>query len=388
MDPPTIDRQRMLADLDRLNEFGRLDSGGVERVAFGEADRAARDWLRGELEALPVEVRDDSAGNTLARFAPGDPARPAIGFGSHSDTVPNGGCFDGALGVIAGLACLRALAQAEAVTRHPLELINFAAEEATTTAGTFGSRAMAGLLSDEEIHAAGMDPTALTGSRRPPGDLAAFLELHIEQGDQLERSHADIGVVEGIAALRRRRFHVAGTAAHAGSTPMAGRDDALVKAAHFVLDAGRLASVHDARVTIGEFQVEDGAAAVVPASVRGTLDLRAASDESLVALEAALDRAEIERSPATRKPAAESDPRLLDTIDQACKVHAASTLRMTSFAGHDARSMAALAPVAMLFVPSRGGISHSPGEFTTPEHCLLGAEVLLTVILEVDASIG
>lgn len=171
MKTPALDTDRMLSDLDQLNEFGRLENGGVERIAFGKADREARQWLRSELEKLPVEIRTDTAGNTLARLPGRDPELAPIVVGSHTDTVPNGGRFDGALGVIAALACLRALAERESPARHPVEWVNFAAEEATTTAGTFGSRAMAGLLSEPEIRDAGFEPGRIADSQHSPDEF-------------------------------------------------------------------------------------------------------------------------------------------------------------------------------------------------------------------------
>lgn len=383
MKTPAIDSDRMLSDLDRLNEYGQLESGGVERIAFSEADRDAREWLCSELGKLPVDLRTDTVGNSMALLPGRDPELAPIVIGSHTDTVPNGGRFDGALGVIAALACMRALAGREQGLNHPVEWVNFAAEEATTTAGTFGSRAMAGLLSEREISEAGMDGDEITASQRSPEDIAAFLELHIEQGQELEGSGTDIGVVENIAALRRYDLRFHGNRSHAGGAPMARRDDALVKAADFVLKANRLAADSGARATIGRLQVDNGAAAVVPGSVSATLDLRAATDEMLDNLEQSLGDPRIHRSLVARKPAAHSSPELIAAIEKACDDEGASHRRLTSFPGHDARSMAALAPIAMVFVPSRGGISHSPDEFTEPEQCALGARVLLRALCTV-----
>jgi N-carbamoyl-L-amino-acid hydrolase len=280
--------------------------------------------------------------------------------------------------------------------------MNFTAEEASVGGGTLGSRAMAGQLQPaslaqpawdgrpvaEHLRAAGLDPEAILEARRPAPSLAAYLELHIEQGGNLEAAQLPIGIVEGIVGIRRYKVMFQGYANHAGTTPMAGRQDALVMAAPFILAVREIAIAHGIVGTIGTLRLQPGAPNVIPGQVELNLEIRGLHAEVLDAAEAELSRQAQQNGgefqSLSAKASTISDPRLLDVLAAACNELNLPYQRMASGAGHDAISMADLGPQAMLFVPSRGGVSHSPDEFTEPEHCVAGARVLLAALLKLD----
>ncbi len=398
-----IDGHWMLRDLRELARFGGLPNGGVHRVAFSPADQAAREWLADQLRLLGLEVRRDAAGNTVATYPGREPDRPPLALGSHSDTVPDGGRFDGALGLVAALACVRALARTGTRLRHPVEVINFAAEEATMSGGTTGSQAMAGRLNPafvdrpawdgrpvrDHLLAADLAPERLLEAARPAGCLAAYLELHIEQGEQLLHQGAQVGLVTGFVSIRRYTLTVTGRANHAGTTAMAGREDALVAAAPLILAVRDLAVEHDVVGTVGQLAVHPGAPNVIPGRVDLVVELRALDTAALDQVAGALAEAaaaagatlvlDVDKAPVT------CDPRLLAAGRAACDELSLSYVELASGAGHDAASLAAICPVGMLFVPSQGGLSHTPDEYTTPEDCVNGARALLAALCRLDA---
>lgn len=398
---PQIDGEQLLVDLERLAAFGRRAGGGIDRPAYSEADQAARAWVASRLSELGLDVRRDAAGNTIARLAGADPELPAIAIGSHTDTVPNGGMFDGALGVTAGIAVARALREAGVRLRHPLEVINFASEEAVV-ATTLGSRAMAGRFDAAELDQpawdgrpvrmhlseAGLDPARVLEARRQPGELCCYFELHPEQGRELERIGADIGVVTGIVAVRRYLVSFRGRAGHAGTTAMIDRHDALVAAAPLVGEVRKTAMDYGIVGTVGSLQVKPGVANVIPEWVELTLELRSLDQTKLDQAEAALrafaEAAGGEWRVASVEPPAATDPRLQAIIVNVCERLGLTYHPLPSGAAHDAMHVGALAPQAMIFVPSRDGISHAPDEYTDPQHCVNGARVLLAAVLAAD----
>lgn len=399
---PSVDGDRLEADLARLAGIGATGAGGVERIAYSAADRAARVMVEQWLSALGCEVRRDPAANTIARLPGSDPDLAALAIGSHTDTVPAGGRYDGSLGVVAAVAVVDALVRAGARLKHPLEVINFAAEEATMSGGTLGSRAMAGEWDDavleqpawdgrrvrDHLIEAGVEPGAVGTARRRSGELCGYLELHIEQGGVLDAAGLDAAAVTGIVGIRRYSVEFAGAANHAGTTPMGMRDDALVKAAPFITDVSELARRHGLVGTVGTVLVSPGASNVIPGEVRLGCELRAADDRLLDAAEAGLRRHAEERGGRLERLSAKapvaSEERLVTEIEFAAAELGLSHRRLPSGAGHDAMSMDSLCPMAMIFVPSRGGISHSPAEYTSPQACLNGARLLLASVLRLD----
>ncbi len=400
----TLDSKRLLQDLDTLAQIGVGPGGGMNRIAYSPADQEARVWVEARMRGLGLEVNTDEAGNSIGVYAGQVPRLPAIALGSHTDTVPNGGRYDGALGVVAALACVRALREAGVRLRHPVEVINFAAEEATM-GGTLGSRAMAGLLDSgfvdttawdgrpvaHHLREAGLDPATIIQARRPKGSLAAFLELHVEQGGVLDAAGVPVGVVEGIVGIRRYTVTFEGYANHAGTTPMADRRDALVMAAPFILAVRDIAVARGIFGTIGTLRLQPGAPNVIPGRVELSVEIRGLDEAEMDNAEGEVERqaqeggAEFER--VSKKHPVKSDPRLVDALISACDELGLPYQRMPSGAGHDAMCIASIAPQAMLFVPSRGGVSHCPDEYTDPESCVIGARVLLAALLKLDATL-
>jgi N-carbamoyl-L-amino-acid hydrolase len=400
-----LDGEQLMDDLEQLAAIGGGTGKGINRVAYTPADRAGREWVENQMRALGMVVRVDALGNTIATYPGTDPSLRPIALGSHTDTVPDGGKYDGALGVLAALACVRTLHATGTQTRHPIEVINFAAEEATLPGGTFGSRGMVGTLTDEmmqqvawdgqtaadHLRAAGYDPAQISQVARPVNSVAAYLELHIEQGGILDKAGIPIGVVLGIVGIRRYMVTFQGYANHAGTTPMADRQDALVKAAPFITTVRDVAIRHGIVGTIGTVYVYPGAPNVIPGQVDLTVEIRSLDDAILD--RAAAELAEYaEKAGATFKEASNksqvmSDPSLMDAFAAASDELGLAHRTIASGAGHDAMCMAEIGPEAMLFVPSRGGVSHSPDEYTEPEHCINGARVLLGALLKLDASL-
>lgn len=398
---PFLDGEQLLDDLETLGQIGRTAEGGLLRIAFNADDWAGRHWIAEQLRTLGLTVTTDAAGNTHARYA-GREELPAIAIGSHTDTVPNGGLYDGALGVLAGLACVRALHGAGLRLRHPVEIINFVAEEATMAGGTLGSHAIVGSLDPQVIdqpawdgqlvrthlQGAGLDPARLNEAQSAAGAYAAFLELHVEQGGRLEDERIQIGIVEGIVGIRRYLVTYTGYANHAGTTTMDRRQDALVMAAPLIGQVREVAVRHGIVGTIGKVDVTPGAPNVIPGKVVLHLEIRGLDEAVLDAAETELGAyAALQGGNFTRvstKAAVQADERLLGAFTAAATELGLSHRRLPSGAGHDAMNMATLCPMAMLFVPSQNGVSHSPDEYTAPQDCINGAQVLLRALLQID----
>ena len=401
-----IDGKQLLKDLESLAEFGKGRDGGVSRIAYGPADLEARQWVIDRIKDLEVPVRVDVAGNTIARLPGTDDTLNPLAIGSHTDSVANGGRFDGALGVMAGLSILRALVKNNRRLRHPFELINFAAEEATNTGGTFGSRAMAGMLDDDELSqtgqngkplsdvlcSAGLDPDQLGQAKREPGSIAGYLELHIEQGKELAAHNAVIGVVTGMAGIRRYRFEFNGESNHAGSTRMEDRRDALVAAAELIRMTSQISRKLQLRGTVGVLESPNSGPSIIPGWSRGQLELRGMEEEAIDEAESQLtawtEQMDGSLTRCIKKDSVKSDSDLFEFVRRSAGLLNLQCHSMFSGGGHDGRSMARLGPQALIFVPSRNGVSHSPDEFTENEHCIAGARTLLKALLLADKSPG
>ncbi len=392
--------------LDTVNGFGALSSGGVERLAWSEPEVAARRWLLQRCVDLGLDASMDEAGNVWA-FAG---RRPAVMMGSHLDTVPDGGRFDGALGIAAALAGLSAARDREARGWDRLGLLCFTDEEGVRFGlGMTGSRAVAGLLDEREVAAAAdrdgvrlSDAMAAAGAR--PGelgavaarrrDLAAYLELHVEQGRRLDRREQPVAVVEAIAGIDHHRVEVRGEANHAGTTLPEDRHDAFLVVAEAALAAERvMRSEEGVAATVGTAGVIGGAQNVVPGLARMSLDVRAGTEERIRSavgavvgeLEAAAGRRGCEVDVVRTKGLAPApmDPGCIAALRSAAGAVGLDPPVLASMAGHDAMNLvAAGVPCGMAFVRSLGGISHSPRESSRLEDCALGATVLLGAALE------
>lgn len=404
---PAADPDRLETRIDALGAFGAKPEGGVSKLAYSDADIAGRDYVMGLMRDLGLDIRIDAAGNIFGRRAGAEPALPPILIGSHIDSVPEGGIYDGPAGVLTAIEAVEMLAAHDIETRHPLEVVVFAAEEA----GLIGSKAFAGLLESEvlaETAQAGMtigagidriggDAANIDTAAVAPGSYAAYIELHIEQGAVLAESGADIGVVQGIVGIDWWDVIVTGKANHAGTTPMDRRRDALVAAASLVLAVNRIMSeAPGAQVgTMGRIKAFPGAPNVVPGRVEASLEIRDLSNDRILVFfrrieAAAADIAERTgteirfRKTPIQEIAAETDPRLRDIIADAAKGRGYSFRRMPSGAGHDAQAVAHVAPIGMIFVPSQGGVSHAPDEFTAADDLARGANVLFDAVMALD----
>ncbi len=392
----------LAAELEAAAQIG-ADGGGVSRFAWSPELAQANDWLMQRLEELGLEAELDPAGNVFGRWDAG--AGKAVLVGSHLDTVPRGGRYDGALGVLAALTAVRALRAAGVEPSRPLWVVSFNDEEGSRfQTGMLGSRAFCGELDLDDwrrrgvadaMARAGFDFERLTEARGVDR-VGAYLELHIEQGPVLEQSGEDLGVVTAITGLLGFRVKLLGAANHAGTTPMDGRRDALAGASRIVLELRQEARARDdMTANVGIVSVEPGGFNVIPGLAEFTIDVRSPTVEGFERAEAFV-RETVERIAAEeglgpeisvthRKPPVALDRRLQEALVEAAQTEGASFRKMPSGAGHDAMVLARHVPSAMLFVPSRGGISHSPDEYTPPEQCELGARVLTGAVRELVA---
>jgi N-carbamoyl-L-amino-acid hydrolase len=405
-----VNGARLNEHLKALAEFGKNPQGGVSRVAYSEADRQGREYVMGLMRAAKLIVSVDAAGNIIGRRAAAnnDDSLTPILFGSHIDSVPEGGNYDGDVGSLAAIEVAQTLAENNVMTRHPLEVVIFQNEEG----GLIGSRAMDGELGEKELDLVsrsgktirdgikfiGGDPAKLSTVKRSKGSIAAYLELHIEQGGILEAEKINIGIVEGIVGINWWDVTIEGFANHAGTTAMNNRQDALLAGAKFIEAVNRVVtSVPGRQVgTVGRIQALPGAPNVIPGKVVLSLELRdldarkidmlfqkirSESDQIAQASKVTFDFKQIN----VNIPAP-TDARIRAIIDQSAKELGLSTKVMPSGAGHDAQDMARLAPVGMIFIPSIGGISHSPKEFSTAKDIENGAKVLLGAVMKVDGA--
>ena len=402
-----INSDRLHQSLMTLATFGKNEKGGSDRVAYSDHDVAARVYVKDLMEKVGMEVTVDFAGNIIGKRSGRNPSMKPIVFGSHIDEVPNGGDYDGPVGAMSAIEVVQTLAENRLYTDHPLELIIFTNEEG----GVVGSRALVGSLSKEALQVVsnaginhyegikklGGNPDRIAEVKRNPGDIAAFLELHIEQGGNLDREGLDIGVVEGIVAIEWWEFSFKGKANHAGTTPMNMRKDPMLPAAKLILAVNEIVTSHEGLQvgTVGKIQAFPGAGNVIPGEVKVNVELRDLSSEKIWAIYSEIEKRaqELAKESQTElaihhievasKPAL-SDPKIREIIKEEAEKMGFSTKSLPSGAGHDAQEMARLAPMGMIFIPSKNGISHAPEEFSTKEDIANGANVLLQTILELD----
>ncbi len=398
---------RMEARIEALAQFGANPEGGVSRIAYSDADLAGRAYIIELMREAGLDVRVDTAGNIIGRREGRDGGLPVIMFGSHIDSVPGGGNYDGDVGVIGALEAVQLLNENGITTRHPLEVVVFTDEEG----GLTGSRAMVGKLTEralevtshsgltirEGIRKVGGNPNRLELAERKAGEILAFIELHIEQGAVLDEEGIDIGVVEGIVGIRWWDVTIEGFANHAGTTPMNRRWDAMLSAAEFVLAVNHVATTMPGRqvATVGRIQAKPGAPNVIPGEVVMSLEIRDLDAWKMQQVYERI-REEAKQIADTRftpirfseidvaSPPAPTDRQMRRIIGASAEALDLTFKLMPSGAGHDAQDMTHIAPVGMIFVPSQDGISHSPKEYTAPEDMANGASVLLNTVLAID----
>ena len=411
---PRVDARALRARIEALSVFGRPAGGtfadGVSRTAYSDADVEGRRYVMGLMKAAGLQPRLDAAGNIFGTRRGRDNTRPPILFGSHIDSVPSGGNFDGDLGSLSALGVIEALDAAGVRTRHPLEMVVWAHEEGFAFGrGLACSRIAAGDVTPADldevwngmrradaIRKIGGNPDRIDTAKRGKGSHHCYLELHIEQGGTLERSATPIGVVEGIVAIDKYDAIVTGFANHAGTTPIAERHDALLAAAHLTIAVRDAVTRLSGRQvgTVGHIEVTPNSPNVIPGRVEMSVELRDLSPQKLVTMMddirarareiAASTQTTIEFKKGTANAPAVASPEVQAAIERAAESLNLKSSRLPSGAGHDAQMMARLGPMGMIFVPSVGGISHSPKELTHWDDCARGADVLLRTILEMD----
>lgn len=401
-----INSDRLDKSIVELAQIGHLAGGGVSRLAFSPEDLQARQLVRQWMEDSGMTVRIDAAGNLIGRYAGKRDELGVLATGSHIDTVAIGGRYDGVLGVLAGIEVVRTLRDNDTRLDHPIEVIVFTDEESTV----IGCKSMAGTLNpDPEFYrrrdgrdiqsclaSIGGNWSQIDTAKRHANDMVAFVELHVEQGGVLENEGKEIGVVKGVVGQYRFLVTVTGRANHAGTTPMHLRRDALVAASRVVLAVNHLAtSIPGEQVaTVGMMNVSPNATNTVPDRVELSIDLRDLSLEHLTTLIARLEmelnliatetHTEIALKRTLEVLPTLAHPEIQTAIAQSCEAFGASYTHLPSRAGHDAQEIGRFTDMGMIFVPSRAGISHAEDEYTSPEQCALGANILLQTFMALD----
>lgn len=405
--PLRVNGERLNGWLREFDAIGRT-AGGINRVAYSEADLAGRAFALKLFRDAGLAPRIDTAGNIFGRLAGSDPSLKPILIGSHVDSVTDGGNYDGPVGSFSAIEVARSIREQNVRLRHPVDVVVWSNEEG----GTIGSKAATGQLTPadldkvarsgrtirEGIGLVGGNVARLGESVMKKGDLACYMELHIEQGGLLEKAGLQIGVVEGIVGLRWFEVTVTGFANHAGTTPMDQRQDAMLAAAKFTVAVNDAVRAVPGRTvaTVGRLVPSPNTTNVIPGQVVLTVDLRDLDAAKVARFSDRFQQIAREIGDATRttfafrtlvdSDPALSDPKVMSWIDGAAASLGLSRQRMPSGAGHDAQEIAHIAPMAMIFVPSVGGISHSPREFTKPEDVVNGANVLLNAVVAVGGS--
>lgn len=403
-----INAERLWDRLMQLGTIGTCEAGGITRLSFSPEERAAKDLIAGFMKEAGLTVREDEVGNLIGRKEGKNPAAPVVLIGSHIDSVPSGGNFDGPLGVLAGVEVLQTMIEQGVETEHPIEVLAFTDEEGTRFGfGMIGSRGIAGSLTQDELllpqdgqgisiaeamRNSGLDPEKIKGAARTPESVKAYVELHIEQGKVLESRGLSVGVVSGIAGPLWVKFVLEGEAGHAGATPMNLRRDPLTAAAEVMLCIEREAARMPISVgTVGKMQVFPGGVNIIPGRVEFSLDLRDIDEAIRDEVEQRI-MSEAEAICARRNvgltvellqkvPPVACSEMIQDAIREACAAEGLETMTLPSGAGHDGMQLLDLCPVGMIFARSRDGISHNPAEYTSKEDCGNGAQVLYRTVL-------
>ncbi|MCA1717114.1 MAG: Zn-dependent hydrolase [Actinobacteria bacterium] len=403
-----IDADRLWSRLSELAEIGKSEGGGVTRLSFTEEEWAAKDLVASYMREAGLAVREDAAGNLIGRREGRVEDAPVVLTGSHVDSVRNGGDFDGPLGALGAVEALQTMDERGVETERPVEVVAFTDEEgARFSFGMIGSRATAGTLTPEHLanedengvsiaeamRASGLDPGRIDEVARAPGSVYAYVELHIEQGRILESKNLPVGVVTGIAGPAWLRFTLAGEAAHAGTTPMNLRRDALAAAAEVIGRIEREAARTGTSVgTVGQLDLSPGGINIVPGQVSFSLDLRDIDEdvrddvEARIMHEAALlcekRDVELETKTLQRLPPAPCSALVQDAAREACETLGFEPFGLASGAGHDGMHLTELCPIGMIFVRSKDGLSHNPAEYSSKDDCTAGAEVLYRTLLK------
>jgi len=383
---------RIITELMRLGDIGFVVGGGTNRVAYTDAFFKGRDYVQNIMNNSGLQTRIDAVGNLYGTTPEGTGKKIAIG--SHLDTVPNGGKYDGALGVIAGIACVRRLREEGYQFKHPIEIIGFNEEEGNAVGGTFGSRCMCGQeIGDKErksLPDVGLTEEAVSNSKCCPDDYLCYLEMHIEQGGSLERENLCIGAVEGIVGIVRFHATVNGASNHAGSTPMYLRDDALVTSCGIISRLIQLVTEYDSTMvcTVGEFTIPNSAVNVIPGKTEFLIELRYKNVPGMLEVIRQLQEEYpdpiLQLHQFLHQDETAMDDRITSTVENICNRQAIPYKRMFSGAGHDAINTARIIPTGLFFIPSKNGISHSIQEYSSPSDIECGLDVLCELVKTID----
>jgi N-carbamoyl-L-amino-acid hydrolase len=411
-----IDEQRITREIDTLAAFSDTEAPAITRIVFSEQDLRARSWFKHRCMEAGLTVREDAVGNTFARWEGSRPDLPAVATGSHIDAIPHSGKFDGVVGVLGGLEAIRALRQSGFKPVRSIELIQFTSEEPTRFGvGCIGSRLLSGALADsvdETLRDSNGDTLKtvrtqasfggdLAGVRLPESYYSAFVELHIEQGPNLEREKISVGIVTGIAAPASFLVTIEGQGGHAGGTLMPGRRDALCAASELILAIERSAcgsGVVDTVATVGTCEVHPSAINSIPSRVKLGVDLRDTDgdrrDRVLEEIRKAAEEIsqhrhiQIQIVMLNADPPASSSPRVLRAITAACDETKITSRQIVSRAYHDSLFMSRIAPMARIFIPCRDGISHRPDEYAAPVDIAAGVRVLARSLAELSCDVA
>jgi ureidoglycolate amidohydrolase len=403
-----INRDRLVSDLETLASFSDDTPPGISRLVFADADQKSRVWLKTQCTDAGLAVREDAVGNMFARWVGARPQLAAIGTGSHIDAIPHSGKFDGTVGVLGGLEAIRALQQSGFQPQRSIELLLFTAEEPTRFGlGCLGSRMLSGGLTSDadarlkdaegntlaQLRAAAGFQGSLDQVRLPDGYYAAFVELHIEQGPLLEKEGLPLGIVTSIAAPAALRVSIEGEGGHAGGVLMPDRKDAFCAAAEIVLaveERARATGSTDTCGTVGKCQIYPGAVNSIPSRVEMDVDIRDTDEqrrnrvlreiEQACGQVAARRKVQVRVTPINADAPATCSPRVIDALVEAAEKNGLPYKKMVSRAYHDSLFMARIAPVGMVFIPCRGGVSHRPDEYSAPQEIETGARVLASTL--------
>lgn len=403
-----INQVRLWSRVHELSQIGKQENGGVTRFSFTEEERRAKDLVMSYMEQAGMEVSEDAVGNIIGRKEGTNKSLPAVLIGSHIDTVPNGGMFDGALGVLAGIEVVQSMADQKIEAEHPIEVIAFTDEEGGRFGfGMIGSRAIAGTLRREQLQQSdgvgvtieqamkdsGLDPAHITKASRSKESIKAYLEVHIEQGKVLEQKGLPAGIVTGIAGPLWMKWKLTGEAGHAGATPMDVRKDPLMAAAlvmQFIETETR--KYKNAVATVGKVTVKPGGINVIPGQVEFTIDLRDILEDARNEIEEKIisyarnlceeKGITIEMETLQRVAPAPCANEIQAVIEEACDKAGIASCFLPSGAGHDGMQFIDFCPVGMIFVRSKDGISHNPKEWSTMEDCGTGTRILYETVLK------
>lgn len=404
-------KENIMRMIDELRAYNDTPGEGITRIALTDTDQAARAYIKKEMAAVGLEVREDAAGNIFGSFIGKNPELPPVWTGSHIDTVLNGGAYDGAAGVVCGIEAIRLMKEAGMNPSRGIEVVVFTAEEPTRFGvGCIGSRSLAGTLTwDDARHKVfdmegkplaeilNADRERFEAAKVQQGDVSAFVELHIEQAEQLEQKRTEIGIVHTISAPTEMHVSIVGKQRHAGATPMDIRIDpfpALSEISLFLEKKARSFGESSTVATIGRIEVFPNASNVIPARVEFSIDIRSSiynhKEVLMQELKELVQELERKRGVTIHMETlcddhpVYADDRIVNAIEAACRRQGHSYMKMASGAYHDAMFMARLAPFGMIFVPSKDGVSHDRAEWTEPEELAAGADVLVSTLIELS----